>query len=467
MIRYNEKLIMICFLFAVSCCFSKEYNVLDFGAIGNGIHKDTQAVQKAIDTATKNGGGTVLIPAGKKVLVGTIFLKDFVTLHIENGAILLGSPYIKDYSDNTHKNMYKNEPHMDRCLIFADGVKSISIEGYGTIDGNGHPKNFNKETGRPMLIRFMNSTDIHIRDVQIINPAAWTSAFLYCNEIVVDGIKIHSRVNHNGDGLDFDGCSNVRVSNSSFNTSDDSICLQASQPDIPCKNVVITNCTFQSKWAGMRIGLLSRGNFESVTVSNCTFSDIDDAGLKIQMNEGGKMKNMVFSNLIMKNVPRPIFMTFAQQKACVDAPEEMYPMKSMRDFIFSNMVIDNRDLNKDAAIFITGITDHYIENITLSNIRMTVSGEGTVEDAKKTVLKEYTLDVLKNWWPEFHLIGTLPSYGIYARHIKGLYLDNIHLTTIKKDARLPIIFDDVIDGEVSNAYANRKPIANSSVKRNN
>lgn len=445
---------------------AKDYNVLDYGAKGDGVTKDTKAVQLAIDTAAKNGGGKVIIPAGKKVVIGTIFLKDFITLHIENGAVLLGSPNIEDYSDKTHKNMYKNEPHMDRCLIYANEVKSIAIEGYGTIDGNGHPNNFNNKTGRPMLIRLMNSKDIHLRDVTIINPAAWTSAFLYCNEINVDGIKIHSRVNHNGDGLDFDGCSNVRVSNSSFNTSDDSICLQASQPNIPCKNIVVTNCTFESKWAGMRIGLLSRGNFESVTVSNCTFSNIDDSGLKIQMNEGGEMKNMVFSNLIMKNVPRPIFMTFAQQKACVDAPEEMYPMKAMHNFIFKNIVIDNSQIDKNSALFITGITGHYIENIILKDIQMTVSGGGTEKDAQKNDIKEYTLDVLDGWWPEFHLVGTLPSYGVYARHVKGLYLENIHLKTVSNDERSPIIFNDVIDAEVHNIFTNRKRVSEKEIIKN-
>jgi len=461
MSRYSFKNQSIYFLAVlILACFSvlpgktKDYNVIEYGAKGDGKTKDTKAVQLAIDDCTLNGGGTVLIPAGKKVVVGTIFLKDFVTLHIENGATLLGSPDIADYPKGTHKNMYKNEPHMDKCLIYADGINSFSILGDGIIDGNGHQSNFNKDTGRPMLMRFKNCSNITIRDVDIINPAAWTSAWLYCDEIVVDGIRIHSRVNGNGDGLDFDGCTNVRVSNSSFDTSDDSICLQASLPDKPCKNVVITNCNFTSKWAGMRIGLLSRGDFESVSVTNCTFANIQDSGLKIQMNEGGEMKNMVFSNLVMKNVPRPIFMTFAQQKACVDAPEEMYPMKSMHNFIFSNIIADNGELDKNSAFFITGMPDHYIENIIIKDVQFTVSGGGTQEDADKKDLKEYTLDVLDGWWPEFHLVGTLPASGIYARHIKGLQIENFHIQTVTDDLRPPLILDDVKHYQVKGASLN-------------
>ncbi|MBK1875292.1 glycoside hydrolase family 28 protein [Pelagicoccus mobilis] len=439
--------------------FAAVHNVMDYGAIADGRTKDTVAVQAAIDAATKDGGGFVLIPAGKTVVVGTIYLKDYVTLHVENGATLLGSPDIGDYAEDTHKNMYKNEPHMDRCLIFARGAKSFAITGKGVIDGNGHPKNFTNKTGRPMLIRFMECRDITVRNITIQNPAAWASAWLYCDEIVVEGIRIHSRVNHNGDGLDFDGCTNVRVSNSSFDTSDDSICLQASRKDRPCKKIVITNCTFESKWAGMRIGLLSIGDFENVTVSNCTFTNIQDSGLKIQMNEGGSMRNMVFSNLSMKNVPRPIFMTLCQQRACDDAPEEMYPMGEIRDVSFNNIVADNRELDKNSAFFLTGMPDGMIKNVSISQVHFAVSGGGTKADAEREI-KEYTLETLEGWWPEFYRVGTLPAYGLYARHMDGLSIDNFHVETSSTDERPPFGFDNVAITSLTNVFANGKPIKN-------
>ncbi len=456
---------LLCFGLFNGILYSKDFNVLDYGAKGDGITLDTKAVQKAIDLAHLNHGGKVIIPSGKTVLIGTIYLKDYVTLHIENGATLLGSPKIENYTTDTHKNMYKNEPHMDRCLIFSKNTTSIAITGKGTIDGNGSPDHFNRKTGRPMLLRFLNCTDIHINNINLINPAAWTSAFLYCQNISINGIKIHSRINYNGDGLDFDGCQDVKVSNATFNTSDDSICLQASLPNKPCKNITISNCTFESKWAGMRIGLLSRGDFESVTVNNCTFKNIDDAGLKIQMNEGGTMQNMSFSNLVMKNVPRPIFMTFAQQRACVDAPEEMYPMKKMRNFIFENIITDNKELDKNSGIFITGMPNYPIENIILKNIQLHLSGGGDVSDANKTVFKEYTLETLNGWWPEFHLVGTLPSVGLFARHVSGLYMDNVHIHTSQKDQRKPIVFQDVAHYKVSNSFYNYNEIPHNRIHK--
>ena len=452
-------IILICFHYQL---VAKDFNVLDYGAEADGITLDTKAVQAAIDACTLNGGGKVLIPSGKKVLIGTIYLKDFVTLHIENGAVLLGSANYDDYTTDTHKNMYKNEPHMDRCLIFAKDARSVAIEGYGTIDGNGHRENFAK--GRPMLIRFLNCRDIHLNDITLINPAAWTSAWLYCDNISVNGINIISRVNNNGDGLDFDGCTNVRVVNSNFDNSDDSICLQASRPDRPCKNITISNCHFSTKWGGMRIGLLSRGNIESIAVTNCTFKDIQDSGLKIQQGEGGEMKNMVFSNLVMENVPRPVFMTFAPQRANVDTPEhELEPLKRMHGFTFSNIVVDNSQLDKNSAFFLTGFPGNYIEDVVIKDVQFTVSGGASMEDAEKTEVNEYTQEILKGWWPEFSLVGTLPASGIFARHLDGLVVDNFNLTVVDTDLRNPVVLHDVKHAEINQVRLNKKLISSEQI----
>lgn len=445
--------------------FAKEYNISDYGAINDSKTKNTMAIQKTIDVCTSSGGGTVMVDGGGTYVTGTIYLKDNVTLHVANGTTLQGSANYADYTTDTHKMMYTFSTHLDRCLIFAKEVKNISIEGYGTIDGNGYEENFPKGEGRPVLIRLLECENIHFRNINLINPASWTTAILYCNNIEVSGINIHSRVNYNGDGLDFDGCTNVRVTNSNFDNSDDCICLQTSRPDKPCKNVVITNNVFCTQWGGIRIGLLSRANIESVTVSNCVFRDIKDSGLKIQLCEGGEMKNMTFSNLVMENVPRPIFMTFAPQRACVDIPEgEFDPLKRMHGFYFSNIIVDNSQLDKNSAIFLSGLPEHKIEDISIKDVRFIVSGGGTKDDAEKiSSVKEFTLDVIEKHWPEFYLTGTLPSFGIYARHLDGLHLENINIHTVHRDERPAIIFDDVSNITYNFLKANSMEIGDNEI----
>jgi len=429
------------------------YDIRRFGAVGDGHTLNTGAIQSAIDACSADGGGTVSVAQGRYV-TGTIYLKSYVHLRVGAGATLLGSTDIADYATDTHKQMYRGEPHMDRCLIFAQDAEGIGIGGAGTIDGQGDRKNFpndgDPQGNRPMMIRFLNCSNIRVRDVTLVRPASWTSAWLYCSDIVVDGVRIHSRVNGNGDGLDFDGCTDVRVSNGSFDTSDDSICLQTSRPDRPCRDIVITNCTFCSKWAGIRIGLLSRANFENVAVSNCVFRDIDDSGLKIQMCEGAEMKRMVFSDLVMENVPRPVFITLGRQRACVEAPRETPPVGALHDMVFSSILVDSTACGKDSAFIFTGLPGHPIENITLSNIAMTVAGGGTGEDAAAK-LAELDRGSIGNHWPEYACLGaTVPAHGFYVRHVRGLLMDQVSVRTLVPDQRPRVVLLDTCLVEPSN-----------------
>ncbi len=430
------------------------YDVRNFGAVGDGATPATQSLQAAIDTCSADGGGTVLV-AGGRYLTGTLRLRSNVCVRVEAGAAIVGSTRIDDYATDTDRTMYRGEPYMDRCLIFAKDATNIAIEGQGVIDGQGKsfPERGDPGRNRPKLIRLLNCSRIRIRDICLQAPASWTTEIRYCSDIAVDGITIFSRANSNGDGLDFDGCTKVRVCNSTFDASDDSICLQTSLPEKPCRDVVVSNCSFSSRWAGIRIGLLSRGDFENVLVTNCTFRDHADSGLKIQMNEGAEMRNMVFSNLAMKNVPRPVFLTFCQKAAWVDAPRELPPMRRVSGMVFSNIVVDSGDISGAAAktcgFQITGMPGYPVEGLVFSDIRATFPGGGTAEDAG-TVLAELTPENLGNRWPEYGgFRGTVPAFGFYARHVKDLTLRNVSLVTKEQDARPPVVFLDVLDARVS------------------
>ena len=418
------------------------HDVRDYGAIGDGQTVNTVALQKAIDAANGAGGGTVLFTGGRYV-TGTLYLKSHVTLRIETGAELAGSPVIDDYAADTFHTMIKNEVHMDRCLLFARDATNITLEGRGTIDGQGKlfPNAGDPVKNRPMLIRFLNCTNLRVRDLTLFAPASWTSSWLYCSDIAIDGITIHSRANINGDGLDFDGCDAVHVSNSTFDNSDDCICLQTSRADRPCRDVTVTNCRLTSRWSGMRIGLLSRGDIENVTVTNCTFRDIRDSGLKLQMGEGAALRNMTFSNLTMVNVLKPVFMTLSQHRAAVDAPEEFAPTGTMRGFLFSNISVETATGGPDAAFILTGLPGHALEDITFSDIRATFAGGGTAAHAQH-IPAELVPENLKGRWPEYSRFGRHdPLRAVSTPAMSpGLALRNLAFRTTAPDARPPVIF---------------------------
>jgi hypothetical protein len=172
------------------------------------------------------------------------------------------------------------------------------------------------------------------------------------------------------------------------------------------------------------------------------------------MNEGAVMKNMIFSNLVMKNVVHPVFMTHCQQRACVDAPEELSPMKTMQGFIFENILVDSDTCGKNSVIILSGMPGSPIEDIGFSNIHMTNSGGGTSDDAARRKLNEFTPETLNGWWPEVSLIGTVPAFGIYARHIKGLTIKDVAFSATGTECRPAVVLDDVSIASLSAVRAN-------------
>ena len=434
--------IIVLLLAATACCAQTTsiYDVHTFGAIGDGATLDTKAVQAAIDKCSAAGSGIVLVTNGNFV-VGTIYLKSDVTLRIAPGATILGSTNIADYTTDTDRTMY-NEPYMNRCLIFARDSKNITIEGGGTIDGRGHafPNKGDRDRNRPKMIRLIHCSHIRAHDITLQWPASWTSEWRYCDDLAFDHVTLSSRGISNGDGLDFDGCTKVRVTDSKFNNGDDCLCLQTSMTNMPCKDVFISGCSFSGRWAGIRIGLLSRGNIEDVVMTNCIFNDHNDSGLKIQNNEGAEMKNFLFIHLMMTNVPRPLFLTFCQKNAWYAAtPGEFPPMKSMHDLRFEDITVHDEHGSKNSGFVIVGMPGYPVENLTFKNIHALFPGGDTEEDATN-VVAELTPENLGNRWPEIGFLRkTIPAHGLFAHHLEGIVLDEVQFETKSRDTRPEIV----------------------------
>ncbi len=438
--------------------YTRDYDVRDFGAIGDNSTINTTAIQTAIDQCSRTGG-TVSIANGC-YLTGTLYLRDNIHMKVEAGAVLKGSSCISDYSTDTFKHMYKNEESLNICLLFAVDAQNIEISGMGCIDGNAElfPASFDPQKNRPMIFRFLNCSHLSMHHLSIRNTPSWAAVWLYCSDIIVEGVTVDSSFRGTSDCLDFDGCENVRVTNCNLNANDDCLCLQSSRVDRSCQNISLTNCSFTSNWDAVRIGLLSRGNIENVTISNCVFHEIGHVGLLLELCEGGDMGNMVFTGLSMKNTRIPIFLAFYQQRACVDAPEEVEPMGHMRGFIFSSISCTFKKMpekcsryvegvsEKNSLIFISGLPGHYIEDILFQNMFLETNGDGTGNDAAGVPVPEFDLEYLKGWWAGIYRFDEdriiLPAHGVYARHVRGLRLSKVTIRSRFPDGRESIYVED-------------------------
>jgi polygalacturonase len=429
---------------------ARVFDVHSYGAVGDGVAADTKALQGAVDACHAVGGGVVLLTAGT-YRIGTVWLKSNVELRLVEGAELLGSLSLADYSKDNQGAI--EGPAFDECLLYAENAENIRITGDGSVNGRGSEKNFpiKLEGGslgdRPMLIRFVDCQNIVFSGVTLKDAASWCTHLVSCEDIVIRGVKIDSHVNRNNDGLDLDGCKNVLIENCNIRSGDDSICPKSTTTRI-CENIVVKNCRVQSNTSAFKCGTSSRGGFKNITVSNCDFSDTRMGAIKLLAVDGGIMEDITIENIVMNNVEGPIFIRLANRGRTYHKPTEQIQGKdvepegaavgSCRNIRIRNIKATvTSDIQKRCGIMISGIPGHCIENVVLENIEVSYPGGGTAEDAAREVPE----DIAR--YPEQFFFGVLPSWGAYIRHARHVEFRNVKMSVRSPDAREKFVLVDV------------------------
>ena len=444
---------------------ARTYNIADFGAVGDGNTLNTVAVQRAIDTCTNENGGTVLVPAGDFV-IGTIELKSNVTLQIAARGRLLGSAKIEHYKAGN--NVPPGNGNI--VLISAANVENVRLEGPGTIDGNG-AKFFtgrgdmtgpgqNSAEGyyqRPHLLVFYRCRNLVIRDVFLTASAYHCARILQCQRVNLDAVRIHNRVNLNNDGFHINSSQYVHVINCDVTCQDDACALFGSN-----KFVTITNCTFSTRWSVFRFG---GGEAENITISNCVIYDTYGCPIKARIGARSRLENVIFSNLVLRNVTGPITLGLDSTRRNQD-PNASPPARGiLRNIEFNGiraMVVSEGKQHEDLpwpqkfrpgetrqCIVLNGVGEDLIENVSFHDVHVTYEGGGTQEEATREV---------PNLAGEYFEIGTPPAYGMYARNVRGLTLNNMRFEVTKADLRPAVVLDNVSDATVHalSAVANFK-----------
>ena len=432
------------------------------GAVGDGKVKDTAAIQRCIDRCSQEGGGTVVLERGV-YLCGTLYLRSNVTLDIRRSAVLLASPEIGDYGADTHYNRYKNEHDMDRCWLYGEDLENITIAGEGEINGNAAAFPNGGSIYRPMMMRFLRCRNISLRNLRLTESAAWTAAFLDSSCIRAENLTIRNQTNYNGDGLDFDGCSQVFVRGCVIEGTDDNLCLQASSREYPTEDIHISDCSFTSLCAGIRIGLKSIGDIRDVAVSNCTMGNVWREGIKIECSEGGEISNITVQNVVMRNVSRPLFVILNNRyqpeglgsSLTLDHVPEVGRLGGI---IVQNLLAsDDEEMKRPHLRFgkdlmgapwfngirIDAAQGHYIDGVTLENVRYRAAG-----GVKKTdIPAEYPLLKVQERPEEIPESGNYePAWSRAAfmdiRNVRGLVLSNVGFEAMEPDERVPYVLEN-------------------------
>jgi len=452
---------------------ARVYNVRDHGAKGDGVTVDTAAVQAAIDACHRDGGGTVLVPAGV-FHIGTVELKSNVTLHLSAAGTLLGSADGKQYHAVDAIPLRGDSTLGDGnwALIFAVDARNIAIEGPGLIDGQGlqfhsptrgvPPPSGLGGNSRPYHLLFHRCERVRVQNVRLFQSAYHSVRVIQSKYVQMDGLHIYNRVNNNNDGFHFISCEFVTVSNCIVQAQDDGCALFGS-----CKQIAVTNCTFSTRWSVFRFG---GGEAENVTVSNCVLHQVYGCPIKFHGSQGSRFEHMSFSNLILQDVTGPISISVGA--AARSDPEPNTRPGIVRDIAFSNIhgtvTTDPPQLadvpfpsqirpgEGHSCITLNAVGGAVLERISFDNIHLTFGGGGTAEDAARRDLPEVA--------GEYFMLGPMPAYGLYARNARGVTLQNVRFEVAQPDLRPALILDRVEDVAINGFSVQGNPQAESVLR---
>jgi polygalacturonase len=478
------------------------FNVRAHGATGDGKTLDTDAINHAIDSAAAAGGGVVLFPPGT-YLCFSIHLKSNVHLHLEQGATIVAAESPKPgettgYNGGTYDAAEPNAPwdpyqdyghnHWHNSLFWGEDLHDISITGPGLIYGKGlsfggdrvargdYPIYVAEQAGAGnKSIALKNCRNVLFRDFSILKGGHFALLLTGVDNLTIDNLKIDT----DRDGIDIDCCQNVRVSNCTVNSPwDDGICPKSSYAlgyARATRNVTITNCfvtgcyelgtLLDGTWkkfgpnkrpygtGRIKCGTESNGGFINIAIANCVFEGC--LGYALESVDGALLEDITITNTTMRDLASgPLFMRLG---ARLRGPRESTKVGTLKRILISNLDCYNASMQ---GSILTGLPDHTVEDLKLSNIYVETAGGGTADQA------QIVPPELENGYPDPGRFGVIPASGFFLRHIRNLEMSHVEIANATPDARPAFYLQDVTRADFFAITAPRVPIQSANAAQN-
>lgn len=442
--------------------------VNDYGAKADGVALCTKAVQSAIDACAVGGGGEVRLSSGKYVL-STVFLKSGVRIVIGKDTEVLGSLKFSDYSpdEKADGSLYQDASHsFFHCSMFvAENCENIGISGGGIIDMRSV---WDEANVRDMAhrgakcIAFKNCRKVVIENLSIFNATDLAVHLAGCEDAEISRLNMRVHI----DGITADNCNCVHITDCDVESGDDGIVFKSSYSLGRlgvCENAAVKNCRIKSCCSAIKFGTESIGGFRNIAVENVQIRDTWLAGISVVNVDGGIADGLTFRDIVMKNVGGPLFVHLGERLRCPKREKA----GEVRNLLFENIRAEGPYEPWDAFAWnyesfrtgnawqfpyigseeelrshkrftsnMCGLLGNPIKNIKMKNVSLTVPG-GIKERPPRPAEDS-------GEYPEVFVYGeTLPTRGIYFRHVRGLELSDVSVINELPDAREPFMYDDV------------------------
>ncbi|MFN2977200.1 glycoside hydrolase family 28 protein [Terriglobus aquaticus] len=378
-------------------------NVRSLGAKGDGVTKDTAAIQKAIDQCAPSHG--VVLLEGGTFLTAPLQLRSGLTLRIASGSTLLGSRDVNDYP-------IRDDAKWRRvALLHGDHLQNVTIEGpedrnHGSgpavIDGSGevfwklaHEHKVAGDTlgsagfARPMLIDITESQHLTFRNLRVQNSPMYNFTFFFCDGIQIRNVVIRNpqRDAPNTDGIDPFSSRNIEISGVDISTGDDDIALKSGLVErdakiAPVEHVWIHDSIFRAGH-GLSVGSELAGGINDVRVENVEMVGTD-AGVRIKSNRtrGNDIHDLHYRNITMTNVGQPVQITeYYPRIPETDTPQKMDAHTPR----FHDISLDNIHATGAKDAVIVGLPESPIERLTLTDVSINAAKGLRIRNADVTM----------------------------------------------------------------------------------
>lgn len=411
------------------------FNVADYGAVGDAVVLNTEAIQRAIDACAAMGGGVVTFPPGI-FLTGSVFVKSGVDFNVPRGTMLIGSQKIEDY-EKIDTRVAGIEMKWPAALINIIGQKNAAISGEGTIHGKGlvfwekyhsmrkeyNPKGLrwvvDYDCERPRGILIANCEDVTVKDIVLYQPGFWSLHILYSEHVTVDRIIISNNIEARGpstDGVDIDSSRMILVQNSHINCNDDNFCLKAGRDadglrvNRPTEYVVIRDCV-----AGHGDGLFTCGSETSGGIRHIVAYNLKGMGTKYGLRfkstvqRGGVIEHIYLHNIEMVGVRDPFVVDLnwlpaynanvlpegydyealpLHWKKLLTPVEQKDGLPTFRNIYFENVTATG------AAVCIkaSGMKETLLDNFNFKHVRFSGKEAGHITFAKDWTFEDFAIE---------------------------------------------------------------------------